>query len=352
MSQNGWIRERWPHEAEDFTPWLKDNIELVSEATGFALSALGREVPAAGGRADIVAWEAKSKTKVVIENQLEQADARHFQQLIAYGDDLEARIRMWVAPAFDRRFQSLVSEKNRKEETKTEGAIYYLLKIDRKNEDNDQVFLSPELKPTPTQLERVLYTEDEIAGNDKLVEEFWNQWGRGERKDKCVTHFKIEYVDAVIARKVSMNEAEIDVSARVSCRVCQRTNRRDVDFYSEKLSADFSEVNMEGWQDDEVQRNILKIKKQINLSEIDSWEEIRAWFSATEAKIRSKAAERLTREEEEEVTRRLKEEEEKKRKRRWHLYPLVIKSILDQQRERKDVAGKGHKKGIFAWFRQ
>ena len=85
MSQAKWIRERWPHEANDFTPWLKDNLDLVSKSTGLELNQLGREVSAAGGRADIVAWESKSNTRVVIENQIESANARHFQQLVAYG---------------------------------------------------------------------------------------------------------------------------------------------------------------------------------------------------------------------------------------------------------------------------
>ena len=170
MSQSNWIREIWPHEAEDFTPWLKNNIELVSEATGLALHALGREVRAAGGRADIVAWEEKSKTKVIIENQLEPANTRHWHQLVAYGDDLGARIRIWVAPAFERKFRRLVSEANRKEAAKAEGAIYYLLKINRKNGDNGQAFFSPELEPTQIQLDRVLYTEDERKKNDGLIE--------------------------------------------------------------------------------------------------------------------------------------------------------------------------------------
>ena len=377
MRQDGWIREKWPHEAEDFTPWLKDNIESVSKATGLELSSLGREVRAAGGRADIVAWEAKSKTKVVIENQLEPANTRHWHQLVAYGESLEARIRIWVASAFDRKFRRLVSETNRKEAAKTEGAVYYLLKIDRKNEDNDQVFLLLELGPTPAQLERVLYTEDERVKNTKLIEEFWNQWGRGEERYKSITHFKIEYVDAVIARKVSMNEAEIDVSARVFRGRRQRNDRGAVDIYSEKLSTDFPQVNRkQEWQYNETGRNILKIKKPIDLGEIDSWEEIRSWFSTTEAKIRSKATdrkwvnweekqqlkaemERKRREEEErwqeeqqryqEEQKRLKEEEEKERlkvKRRWHLYPLVKKSILDQRREKKDLANKRHKRGL------
>lgn len=378
MSQNSWIREKWSHEAEDFTPWLKDNIELVSKATGLTLHALGREVRAAGGRADIVAWEAKSKTKVVIENQLEPANTRHWHQLVAYGDDLEARIRIWVASAFDRKFRQLVAQKNRKEAAKAEGAIYYLLKIDRKNGDDEQTFFPPVEAPTQTQRERVLYAEDERVKNAKLIEEFWNQWGWGEERYKRIAHFKIEYVDAVIARKVSMNEAEIDVSARVFRGVHQR---RAVDVYSRELSADFPQVNMEEWQYDEAERNILKLKKPINLSEIDSWEEIRAWFLATEAKIQSKATDRKlanwekaqqwkaemeqkrreeeTRRQEEqqryqEERKRLKEKEERKRlkaERRAHLYPLVVKNILDQRREKKDLANKRHKRGLLAWFR-
>ncbi len=382
MSRNSWIRKKWLHEAEDFTPWLEDNIKLVSKATGLTLHALGREVRAAGGRADIVAWEAKSKTKVVIENQLEPANTRHWHQLVAYGDDLEARVRIWVTSAFDSKFRRLVSETNRKEAAKTEGAVYYLLKIARKNEDNDQVFLSPELEPIQTQRERVLYTEDERAKNAKLIKEFWNQWGWGGERYKHTTRFKIEYVDAVITRKVSLNEAEIAVSARVSRGIHQRNNRRSVDVYSQELSADFPQVNMEEWRYDEVERNILRIKKPVNLDEIDSWEEIREWFSATEAKIQSKATDRKlanwektqqwkaemeqkSREEEtrrqeeqqryQDEQKRLKEKEERERlkaERRGHLYPLVVKSILDQRRKKKEVASEGHKKGILAWFRQ
>ena len=343
MSQNSWIREIWPHEAEDFTPWLKDNLGLVSKVTGLELYAPEREVPAAGGRADLVVWEARSKKKVVIENQLEPANTRHWHQLVAYADDLDARIRIWVASDFDRKFQKLVSEANRKGAAKTEGAIYYLLKIDRKNEDNDQIFFSLELEPTPTQLEIVLYTEDDIAENNKLVEEFWNQWEWGEERRERVSRFKIGDVDVVIDRAVSIDRAKIAVSAWVFRGVHQTRDRGVVDIYSKKLNEDFSQVNMKKWQYDEVNRNILKIKKKINLSEIDSWEEIREWFSATEAKIRPRAPDP----EEEEQQKR--EEERRKAKRRGHLYPLVIKSILDQRRERKSAVRAGYKRDILAW---
>lgn len=78
MSHAKWIRGRWPHEANDFTPWLKNNLELVSDSTRLELRQLGQELSAAGGRADIVAWETKSNTKVVIENQIESANVYSF----------------------------------------------------------------------------------------------------------------------------------------------------------------------------------------------------------------------------------------------------------------------------------
>lgn len=32
------LREVWPHEALDFTPWLAENIELLSNAIGIDIS--------------------------------------------------------------------------------------------------------------------------------------------------------------------------------------------------------------------------------------------------------------------------------------------------------------------------
>lgn len=113
MNQANWIKEKWPHEAQDFTRWLKNNLELVSNATGLVLNQLGREVSAAGGRADIVAWDSKNSAKVVIENQIESANARHFQQLVAYRESLEARSRMWIASTFSDKFVRLARSDER-----------------------------------------------------------------------------------------------------------------------------------------------------------------------------------------------------------------------------------------------
>jgi len=38
------LREAWSHEAQDFTPWLADNLEYLSNEIGIQLELEGQEV--------------------------------------------------------------------------------------------------------------------------------------------------------------------------------------------------------------------------------------------------------------------------------------------------------------------
>ena len=129
-----WIRSTWPNEATDFTPWLAKHLELVSACTGLDLRFEGTEVYAGGGRADIVARDHKSKSRVVIENQLDAADLDHRKQLALYGEALNAKIRIWIAANFNASIRRDVRNQNRQNKL-SGGAIYYLLRLrpDRSN---------------------------------------------------------------------------------------------------------------------------------------------------------------------------------------------------------------------------
>ena len=124
-----WIRQTWPNEATDFTPWLARHLELVSACTGLDLHREGTEVYAGGGRADIVARDNKSASKVVIENQLDSADLDHRKQLALYGEALNARVRIWIAADFSPSICRDVRDQNLLNESRPGGAIYYLLKL-------------------------------------------------------------------------------------------------------------------------------------------------------------------------------------------------------------------------------
>ncbi|MBY6200535.1 DUF4268 domain-containing protein [Maritalea mobilis] len=94
------LREAWKHEAHDFTPWLAENIDHLSEAIGIPLELTGTEVAVESFSADILARNPMDDSVVLIENQLETTDHTHLGQIMTYLAGLEAQTVVWIAPAF------------------------------------------------------------------------------------------------------------------------------------------------------------------------------------------------------------------------------------------------------------
>ena len=103
------LREAWPNEARDFTPWLADNIHLLGGKLDLRLEQVRTEVTLPGaGRVDICAEQAGTDAKVVIENQLAESDDSHCLRLLGYAANAEANILVWVARAFTAYHKSIL----------------------------------------------------------------------------------------------------------------------------------------------------------------------------------------------------------------------------------------------------
>ena len=61
-------RDIWPHEAQDFTPWLAHNISKLGEALGLDIEAQSQEAPVGGYSLDILALEVGRGRPVIIES--------------------------------------------------------------------------------------------------------------------------------------------------------------------------------------------------------------------------------------------------------------------------------------------
>ncbi|RKF13528.1 hypothetical protein D6850_14670 [Roseovarius spongiae] len=94
------LREAWKHEALEFTPWLAENIDHLSEAIGIPLELTGTEVAVETFSADILARNPMDDSVVLIENQLETTDHTHLGQIMTYLAGLEAQTVIWLAPSF------------------------------------------------------------------------------------------------------------------------------------------------------------------------------------------------------------------------------------------------------------
>lgn len=111
------LRSVWPHEERNFTPWLVENLGLLSDALEVDLHSPSREVRLPGaGEADIVAM-VRSDTgdeKAVIENQIEMGDDDHLMRLVGYAQAVDASVLIWVASEFSPRHEQIVEWLNRR----------------------------------------------------------------------------------------------------------------------------------------------------------------------------------------------------------------------------------------------
>jgi hypothetical protein len=88
----------WQYEAQTFTPWLAENLDLLGEALGIGeLELKSTEVPAGEFRLDILA-EDENGSPILIENQFGKTDHGHLGQLITYmASQRKDATAIWIA---------------------------------------------------------------------------------------------------------------------------------------------------------------------------------------------------------------------------------------------------------------
>lgn len=91
------LRSVWSSEAADFTPWLQNNIDVLSEALNLDIQLVDREVAVGDFSVDLVGEEPGSSRPVIIENQLERTNHDHLGKLLTYSAGKNGGVIIWVA---------------------------------------------------------------------------------------------------------------------------------------------------------------------------------------------------------------------------------------------------------------
>ncbi|MGQ9910453.1 MAG: DUF4268 domain-containing protein [Candidatus Flexifilum sp.] len=89
------LRTAFPHEANNFTKWLAENIDALTDRLGFTLTVLEREKQVGSFIVDLVCQD-DNGNRVIIENQLERTDHDHLGKLLTYMVNLEAKTAIWI----------------------------------------------------------------------------------------------------------------------------------------------------------------------------------------------------------------------------------------------------------------
>ena len=92
------LRSVWPHEANDFTKWLskEENLNTLSEEIGINIELISTEAKTGSFSTDILAVEANTDNKIIIENQLEATNHDHLGKIITYASGHDAKTIIWI----------------------------------------------------------------------------------------------------------------------------------------------------------------------------------------------------------------------------------------------------------------
>ena len=100
------VRHIWQTEAQHFTPWLAQNLDILAETLDMELEIEAQEKNVGPFRADILCRDTLDKSWVLIENQLERTDHLHLGQLLTYASGLKAVSIIWVSTHFTEEHRS------------------------------------------------------------------------------------------------------------------------------------------------------------------------------------------------------------------------------------------------------
>ncbi|MCY4232426.1 MAG: DUF4268 domain-containing protein [Bacteroidetes bacterium] len=89
-------KEAWSNEAQHFTPWLAENINILFKEIGISGGNVKTEQYTGRFYVDIIAEESDTGKKIIIENQLNRTDHDHLGKLLTYASSFDASIIIWI----------------------------------------------------------------------------------------------------------------------------------------------------------------------------------------------------------------------------------------------------------------
>lgn len=171
------LRDAWKHEALEFTPWLAENIDHLSDAIGIPLELTGQEVRVDIFAADILARNERDGSVVLIENQLEQTDHTHLGQIMTYLAGLGAKTVVWIAPEFRQPHLSAIRWLN---EHTADGFSFFAVKVRVVRIGNSPYAPIFEIVEKPNDWDRELIEKSRAVTRDSGIggrrEAFWGTY--------------------------------------------------------------------------------------------------------------------------------------------------------------------------------
>ncbi|MDL2286056.1 DUF4268 domain-containing protein [Desulfococcaceae bacterium OttesenSCG-928-F15] len=290
------VRSQWPHEGQDFTPWLakEENIAELGKALGLELEV--EEVERAVGpySADILAKDSYGKY-VVIENQLEKTNHDHLGKAITYASVLNASAVVWIATKFTEQHQRAIEWLN--DNIASEEPGFYAVEIELWQIDNSRPAIRFNVVSRPASIKPSIAQADAGDLSDKrLIQlQFWTKFAEelriqnvipSPREPKPRYWFDVPLGKTGIFLSNTANTYENKVGVRVYVKHAGQPTAFE-QLLEQKDAIEKAMGEPLAWDPNpQALDKVIALEKHLDFSDREAWPEAINWMVQKVAKMR------------------------------------------------------------------
>ena len=178
------IRDVWPSESSDFTPWLArpEILDKLGDTIGISFGSAVQEAQVGTYRVDIFATENSTEGRnIIIENQYGQTNHDHLGKIITYASGKKANVIIWIAEKADDEHKSAIQWLN---EHTDEETAFFLVKIKLIQIDDSNPAPIFEIIESPNDWERAIKYKNFMNDSQKEHMSFWERFIEYSSKNK------------------------------------------------------------------------------------------------------------------------------------------------------------------------
>ncbi len=189
------LRDAWAHEANDFTPWLAENIGRLAAVIDLPMDVEGTEVVVGDYQADILA-QGRDGRRVLIENQLEASDHTHLGQILTYLAGLEARTVIWIARDFNEAHLSAVRWLNENSGDDKDPFDFFAVKLRVVRIDDSRYAPVFDVIERPSDWDRSIRAtlRENESPISRFRREFWSHYSERHPQDQIPSNYSVSSV--------------------------------------------------------------------------------------------------------------------------------------------------------------
>ncbi|MDO5849070.1 MAG: DUF4268 domain-containing protein [Methanobrevibacter sp.] len=288
------LRKVWKNEAYDFTNWLaeEENLNMLGDEIGLDIELITTEAQIGSFNADILAKEANTDNRIIIENQLESTDHDHLGKIITYGAGQDAKTIIWIVKNVRDEHRQAIDWLN---ENTNENINIFLCKIELWKIDDSNLAPKIQIISSPNNWSKAVKREinkENLSDTGLLQLEYWTELARyiedndfaiNPRKPRAQHwyDFAIGSSLAHISLTVNTQKSEVRVQLWID-------DSKDLFDYLEEQKEEIEnelDVNLEWNRLDNSKASHISIVKNIDIKKEYNWNEAINWQTKTANKF-------------------------------------------------------------------